>query len=677
MSRLSRSAAILSISLAFACAFADKAYVTVSAYPSIAVADGKSTVTISAELRDGSGKTVPDGTRVFFATTLGSFRESVVQTTGGVARAILIAGGIPGTAKLTVTGVGVDVAPTTLDFDFVGDRSDLSTAMEYVEIVAPSYMQYTADTRIIGAAAPEKGVYLRYRDIEIDADDIQYSVNNYELRARRATLKMGKWSKDFDQLFLRLDQHKGLGLTSFRGKRADTVVATGRWISFMQTKPDGSLALPEETDRFGLVEITRGGYKPATGRTNSSTFAFADLSESPSTISARKAIVVPRKEVQFQRAEVYVAGAKVLKLPLYQVRLNRTAGPMVTDDFVSVNDNQLALNYPYYVSLEPGLTSLFRFHTGNSQSRGSGGSQGMFLDYEMAWNRGDEMQGSLTFSGIARNDWIASLRHYMRFDDQTSLNAQVDVPGGRSLYGSTSLFRQFEGFQASLNANLNKNFRGNKYSREMYTLEMEKDPTKVGKLPLRLYYGLTAENSRYSSEALSEHQTTYGLRMRLQSLPLSLDSKTQLAAGASVSRLFGSSLEDGVAIMASAALSRQINSSASIVATYDFTRDGFNDLYTGQHQLTLQGYYGAGRTNLSFVTTRSLDIDRMNFYGDFSYRLSGLWRLASGYTYDRYYGDPYFDYNLSLGYRIGWREIGLTWSRRTNRIGVQLLGASF
>jgi hypothetical protein len=677
MPRLFRTVAFLSIGLAFTCSFADKAYLNLSAFPSISVADGKSTVTISADIRDGNGKVVPDGSRVFFSTTLGSFRESVVQTVGGVARAVLVAGGSPGTAKITVKGVGLDVAPATLDFEFVSDRSALSSALEYIEIVAPSYMQYTADTRIIGAAEPNRGVSVRYRDIEIDADDVQLNISTYELRARRATLKMGRWTKEFDQLYLRLNAHKGVGLTTYRGIRWDTLVANGRWISAKRTNFDGSLSLPQEEDRFGSVDITRSGVTPSQTQIGSTLFKFEDLSYSPSTISASKAVVFPRKEIQFQRAEVFVAGNRVLKLPLYQVRLNRSTGPLVTDDFVSVNDNQLALNYPYYLTLKPGQTSLLRLQMGGNEDRGSGGSRGMFLNYEMNWNRGDEMQGSFTLNGIARNDWLASFRQYLQFDDNTNLSAQLDVPGGKSVYGSASVFRQFNGFQASLNASGNRTLRGDKYNRQSYSLVVEKDPTKVGRLPIKLFYGFTAEDSQYENDFLAEHQRTYGLRLRGQSQPVALDSNTSLTAGFSLSRLFGSTLSDGLAITATTTLSRQFGSNAGIAATYDYTRDGFNDAFTGQHQLSFQGYYGAGRTDFSFLASRSLDIDRISFFGDASYRVSDLWRLAAGYTVDRYIGETFFDYSLSLGYRIGWREIGLTWSKRTNRIGVQLLGASF
>src|SRR5438477_2879440 len=74
-----------------------------NAFPSVSVADGRSTTTITADIRDSGGRPVADGTRVVFNTTLGSFRDSVATTTNGIARVILVAGTAPGVARITAT----------------------------------------------------------------------------------------------------------------------------------------------------------------------------------------------------------------------------------------------------------------------------------------------------------------------------------------------------------------------------------------------------------------------------------------------------------------------------------------------------------------------------------------------------------------------------------------------
>ena len=84
-----------------------------------------------------------------------------------------------------------------------------------------------------------------------------------------------------------------------------------------------------------------------------------------------------------------------------------------------------------------------------------------------------------------------------------------------------------------------------------------------------------------------------------------------------------------------------------------------------------------GGLSFNFFGSRSLDVDRTTVQLDAGYRFARDWRLSYAYTFDRFFGDSFFDYNFILGYRIGYREFGLTWSHRTKRIGFQVLGTTF
>lgn len=84
----------------------------------------------------------------------------------------------------------------------------------------------------------------------------------------------------------------------------------------------------------------------------------------------------------------------------------------------------------------------------------------------------------------------------------------------------------------------------------------------------------------------------------------------------------------------------------------------------------------SGNASLSLFASKSLDLDRISYWGDAGYRFHRDWRLSASYTLDQYLGDRYRDYALMLGYRIGERELGLAWSARTKRLGVQFLGAT-
>jgi hypothetical protein len=76
------------------------------------------------------------------------------------------------------------------------------------------------------------------------------------------------------------------------------------------------------------------------------------------------------------------------------------------------------------------------------------------------------------------------------------------------------------------------------------------------------------------------------------------------------------------------------------------------------------------------MMNKALDIDRSTVFGDLGYKVSRLWRLSTGYTYDTYLGTTFVDYNFGFTYLVGWRQVGLIWSEQTRRIGLQILGST-
>src|SRR5690349_8619450 len=98
--RVCKAICALTFLVLCAAARADFGAIRVSVFPQAAVADARSTITVTAEVRESSGKLVPNGTQVVFQTTLGRFQSAAVTTTDGYARATLITAGTPGTAKI-------------------------------------------------------------------------------------------------------------------------------------------------------------------------------------------------------------------------------------------------------------------------------------------------------------------------------------------------------------------------------------------------------------------------------------------------------------------------------------------------------------------------------------------------------------------------------------------------
>jgi hypothetical protein len=93
--------------------------------------------------------------------------------------------------------------------------------------------------------------------------------------------------------------------------------------------------------------------------------------------------------------------------------------------------------------------------------------------------------------------------------------------------------------------------------------------------------------------------------------------------------------------------------------------------------LTSEAVYSAGAFNLRGSLAQALDADRTSAQLGLDYRLGSLWRVSYNYSLDRYDGGSFLDQSIVLGYRLGFREIGVSYSARTKRLGLELLGTRF
>ena len=165
--------------------------------------------------------------------------------------------------------------------------------------------------------------------------------------------------------------------------------------------------------------------------------------------------------------------------------------------------------------------------------------------------------------------------------------------------------------------------------------------------------------------------------MRAQSQQINLGPHTGISASLSLSKLAGHNTLTGLTTLASASLSHTFGPAFSAVFSYDYTEDGFNSSLLGRHQLSAQTTYTRGNAYLSFYGQRALDLKRFAYQMDSSYRLNKIWRVGYSAFSQGYLGDRFFDGFFVLGFRVGYKEFGLTWSQRTHRIGFQLLGTTF
>ena len=659
-------ALFLFAAISLAC-HAQTGYVQTSCYPAATVADGHSTVTITATASSATGTPVPDGTQILFETDIGTFRQNTVTTRQGVAQAILVAGTIAGSASIKVKVLGLPIPPQEASVQFVSDRSMLSTASEYIEIVSPIYLKFSPQDKVIVAEAADHGVSIRYRDVEIHADIAQLNIQQYELRARRAIVKIGRVSREYKEINLTLNTRKGHGVTNYTVQETDGIRAMGDSFAFT-THP---------ADLTGYVNINGPNVVRSPTPYVPSYFTIVNLDDSTQAalIAAKKVTVLPTKEVQFQKAELYLGDSKVLKMQLFRASLNGSS-PVFTDQIVNVNDNQLSFSYPYYLSLKPGETSLLRFHIGDHTGP-FGNANGPQLDYQLDWNRGDMMQGGLLLSGVGLRDWGVGFHQSYMFDSRSNAFLQIESPELRSVFGSVSASRQFNGFNASASGNVTETLIGPHELDTNLSLNVDRDPQRILKTPFHWTIGTEITRLSTSLPTTIQSQEGYGLDARLSMDPKRFDKNTVLTMSATASKLEGRNVNSGVAFSSQLALNRTISSHASVFVTYDFSTDTYTDSVLGSHRVTAQGSFQQGGFGLDASASRSLGVDRLDYSTTLFYRVTKLWRLGYSYIYDRALGTSFLDAQTVLYYRVGQREFGLVWSRATRRFGIQVLGATF
>ncbi len=660
---LARILTLIALCLGFALASAQTGSIQMTAFPGVSLADGRSTITITAEVRDNGGSLVPDGTQVVFETTLGTFRETVVTTQNGFARAVLVASSIPGEAKVRAGSLKFG-ALASMEVVFVADRSLLSSANDYVEIVAPRAMAYSLEEKVLQANGENRGVHLRYKDIVIDADDIELIVPNHEVRARNAKVTMGDKSWEVDRLYMRLNQRKGMALATVKEP-------------FYRFSRSWIIAVPVEGERERQVpmEVTSSGLNVVQTFVPTAQFDFKDISYSLTIIEAKKAIAYPARQVDFYRANVIVGEQSIMKVPLFRAS-TQPQSPIITEQFLNVSNNDLAIDYPYYLDLRPGQMSLLRLRYGSSLGSGVGRTGGTYLDYEFNWNQGADMDGGLRISGLARKDWGVGLRQMWRPSPRTTFSAQLDFPAHKSMFANVNLSNDFDGFNANLNASHGQSIQGLRFQNNQYSMILEKDPIYIGD-SARLFLGLNAVQTNFVSPTSDNTQQRYGLRARLIGNTMRLGPGQSLNLSYVAGHYSGTNLSSPFTHQATLALTTAFPNGIYLQTNYDFVMDGITDTALGRHRLSSEAYYNRGSYSIHGFVAKSLDVQRLNASVQFNYRASSLWRLNYGYYLDQYLGATYLDQTVILAYRIGFREIGLSYSARRNRLGIEILGTTF
>jgi hypothetical protein len=668
---------------------AGQASINLSAAPDVIYADGKSSTVITATVQDSGGHPAPDGTSVRFTTTLGTLTPDTATTTSGVARVSLTSVSTAGTAKVTAAAFGSGLegaSPAGASVEFTADRESLfDKDARWIRIDCPQYLIYSADTHIVEADGENRSAHLDYKALDITADALQVDLKTQTVLARNAVLQRGRHTVRASEV--RYDLLTASG-TAILADTAEAVTVTGSDLDAVQQ--------PIDPAQLPLIN---------------NPYRFVSLADSRVVVSARAITADPNDQIQFRRATIYSDGRKLLSVAYHVMPMN--TDQIFGQQLIGVGSAGVYVNIPFYYNVTTHSRGTIYLRNaavsganiGNSLSTGTSffGNQaarhGMALDLEQTYDVGHTGSGQFLISGITRAEWGAQWTHTQRLDDQTSSYFLVDYPEHRSLYATSNVSRQFNGFSFNVSASGSRDPGEDGYSASSMTLNtyLQTMPHMVGHSGLNyttdlgIQHGQLVESSPATGKVTTPISTT-SAAVRFFTAPMRLDKRTQFTDSFSVGQAFsGISRSFAPTVSASLGLTRSFRKSDSLTLNYTFSYDpllsqlgssssGLNPLQdllqsTTQHRLTAS-YFAVvlPRVSVSLSGSYGLPLNDRSLFATTTYRINQDWGIGLAASFERYITDSYQDVEYSISRRILGRDLTFYYSTRTKKVNFDFAG---
>ncbi|MHB0999358.1 MAG: Ig-like domain-containing protein [Armatimonadota bacterium] len=651
--------------------------IELSATRSSIPADGKSTTTINAIIRDSDGKMTADDTEIQFTSSLGII-EDIGVSSSGVARVKLTSPEIEGTAVITATWLdGQTVAQMNIIFS--GIESEESDS-RYITIKSDRYLAYGVDKKIVDAIG---NVKVKYKSITIEAYAVQIDLYNNRIIARgQGRLVPVKISS---------------GDVTVEGEMfsCDTVSTNGLLLS-------SGKGITETVD-FSKQQLT---VKEYTGSFLPEMFEFFDLSESPVIIRSNEATVFPGEKIQFKKTAIYVAGKRMIGIPYYVLSL--TGMQVDGDQYLGYSTNGISLNIPLYYSLTPTSSGALILKNGASSGwSGYGDVPGWFVDVRQNYAT-DNAQGSLVLNQVTDNEWGARYNHSQSFGNSTNANLYIDYPAHKDLFGSFNINKSFNAFSVGLDFDGSKDqYGGDSFSSN---ISVRTKSQRIGKTPFSYNFSGSQENSRISWESVDSAPVVTKTNARringnISSAPIPVVKNVKVRGSLGLGYVWQDSTVDtgdlyGMSTIGSAMMDWKISPSSNLQLNYRYVdkpaysrtyKDGQTIVAKPARQ-SISANWRIGKQQkwyLSVYGIKGLDYPTLSVFGDLSYKIDDKWRFGVRATSNKYRtlvmengllvdkDRSYNDLELILGRKIGSQEVAAVWSKSQNRIMFELGSVGF
>ena len=671
---------------------AGRASITLSSAPDIIYADSKSTTIITATVRDGGGNLVPNNTQVRFTTTLGTLTPDTAATTSGVARVSLTSSSAAGTATVTAVAFGATQdgsSAGSASVEFTEDRESLfAKDARWIRMDCPQYLIYSADTHVIEAQGKSGSAHLSYKALDLKANAIQVDLQTRTVLAHGATMQRGRHILRVAELRYDLNTNAG---TAILAGAAQSVTVTGAALE----------TAPQPLDPAGLP-------------LQSNPYRFPDLSDSRVVVSARAITADPGDQIQFRRATIYSDGKKLLSVPYHVMPMN--TDQLFGQQVLGFGSDGIFLNLPYYYNVTPhSKGTLYLRNAGvNGTNLGSTVSSGisffgsraarhgLALDLEQSYDVGRNGTGQFLVNGITRSEWGAQWTHTQRIDEATTGYMFVDYPSHRSLYASSNVSRQFNGFSLNVSASGSRDPGRDGFSASSYTLNtyLQTNPKPLGTSGISYTTALSMQQGSVTATSPDTGTvvtpiSTRSVEARLFTAPLRLDKRTQLTDSLTVGQVWGGqSNRLAPTVNASLGLSRTFRRSDVLTLNYTYRYDpllsqvgsysaGLNPLEallyssTQQRLTATYQFVPLTRLNVAFSGGYGLPLNDRSLFGSATYRINNDWGIGLAGSYERYLTDSYQDLEYSVSRRLFGRDFVLYYSTKSKRIRFDFAGAGW
>ncbi len=425
------------------------------ARPTRVPADGVSTITISAIVRDGAAL-VSDSVAVLFTTTAGELTEfgggglggqqMLVQTQGGRAQVQIRATTYETTALIMASlrdGGATATAQTTVVF---GTQAVESIQFEDILKVSAAYLAYHPDASLMTMECLGD-VEVSYQGVEIRAPRMQIYVGDEMLVARdfQGRISVGVGPPPYPEPKEGEEAPTGppyfgdallFDLRTMNGALYSTRSGVTQFFAGRTLQPMEPMELPP--DSFDMIDIATEGI----------------------VIRSKKALIYPNEKIRFDQPQFYAAGKRMFSLPYYFEPLGYyasgglPAGPAGFSQYISYSSQDgLIVNFPYYFNMSDLATNEITLARGGRSgvfSRETGW-QVYYRHYaELPYNTGD---WSFTVDRIGKQFGLSYTRD-QRFGQSTYTSLAVTWPEHRNLYSNANLYTRLGPGSLNLTANL-------------------------------------------------------------------------------------------------------------------------------------------------------------------------------------------------------------------------------